>query len=82
MRSQLIGDKLAQYEGQFMGDFLRDQTDPLYASFPEPERTIRALMGGRPLRGTAAILTIKLLVPSAYSELRKIITTFEMSKIV
>lgn len=84
MRSQLIGNKLSLYEGQWMGDFLRDQTDPhpMFSVYTEPERTIRALLNGRPLRGTSAVLTIQLLAPSAYSELRKIITTFEVSKIV
>lgn len=84
MRSKLTGNKLSLYEGQWMGDFLRDQTDPhpMFSGYTEPEKTIRALLDGRPLRGTAAILTIQLLNPAVFSELRKIITTFEGSKIV
>lgn len=84
MRSALTGTKLSLYEGQWMGDFLRDQTDPhpMFSAYAEPEKTIRALLDGRPLRGTAAILTIQLLDPTVFSELRKIITTFEGSKIV
>jgi hypothetical protein len=81
MRSRLTPNKLSKYEGQWMGDFLRDETDPRYANLPEPERTVRALLQGRPLRGEVMYITLQLSSVSD-SILRKIITTFEPSKIV
>lgn len=84
MLSVLSGNKLTAYEGQWMGDFLRDQLDPdpRFNIYPEPERTVRKLLGGRPLRGEVAVIQLQLSNPQSYSALRKIFTTFEVSKIV
>lgn len=84
MFSTLSGNKLTPYEGQWMGDFLRDQSDPdpRFDVYQEPERSVRKLLGGRPLRGEVAIIQLQLTNPQSYSALRKIITTFEVSKIV